>query len=103
MYRGRAAATLAGEAALWSPDRFTECPHEDLREPGRLHVDPFGNLHICQGISIGNLLTPLGEICRSYDPATPHYRTAAGRRTCRAGLPLWAEPGGRLRRRLPSV
>jgi hypothetical protein len=31
-------------------------------------VDPFGNLHICQGISIGNLLKrPLTEIIADYD------------------------------------
>jgi hypothetical protein len=40
-----------------------------LREPGRIHVDPLGNLHICQGIVIGNLFrTPLKEICACYDP-----------------------------------
>ena len=32
-------------------------------------MDPFGNLHICQGISIGNLFrTPLKEICETYHP-----------------------------------
>jgi len=69
MYRGRAAAKLAGRAMphLWSG--FTTCPHEDLREPGRVHVDPLGNLHICQGISLGNMFrTPLREICDGYDP-----------------------------------
>ncbi len=37
----------------------------------RVHVDALGNLHICQGISIGNLLErPLTEIMRDYDPDT---------------------------------
>jgi MoaA/NifB/PqqE/SkfB family radical SAM enzyme len=71
MYRGRAAATLASRAVLRDWETFTECPHEDLREPGRVHLDPFGNLHICQGISIGNLFrTSLREICRAYDPTS---------------------------------
>ena len=71
MYRGRAAAKLLGGATLRPWEQFAECPHENLREPGRVHVDPFGNLHICQGISIGNLFrTPLREICRTYDPAS---------------------------------
>lgn len=77
MYRGRAAAKLAGRAAprLWSG--FTTCPHEDLREPGRVHVDPLGNLHICQGISLGNMFrTPLREICERYD-ADAHPITGA--------------------------
>jgi hypothetical protein len=69
MYRGRAAETLASrvEAKPW--EQFTECPWEELREPQRVHVDAFGNLHICQGISIGNLLErPLAEIMRDFDP-----------------------------------
>jgi hypothetical protein len=69
MYRGRAAVKLADRAALRPWDRFTQCPHEDLREPGRVHVDPFGHLHICQGISIGNLFrTPLRDLCLAYEP-----------------------------------
>jgi MoaA/NifB/PqqE/SkfB family radical SAM enzyme len=69
MYRGRAAEKLVPRAARRPWERFTECPYEDLREPGRVHVDPFGNLHICQGISLGNLFDrPLREICDTYDP-----------------------------------
>jgi MoaA/NifB/PqqE/SkfB family radical SAM enzyme len=71
MYRGRAAEKLAGQALKHPWESFTECPYEDLREPGRLHLDPLGNLHICQGISIGNLFErSLKEICDTYDPDT---------------------------------
>jgi MoaA/NifB/PqqE/SkfB family radical SAM enzyme len=49
---------------------FEECPHEDLEEPGRVHVDPLGFVHLCQGISLGNVLEEgLREICDRYDPA----------------------------------
>lgn len=69
MYRGRAAEKLVARAARQPWGKFVECPHEDLREPGRLHVDPFGNLHICQGISLGSMFrTPLREICEAYAP-----------------------------------
>jgi MoaA/NifB/PqqE/SkfB family radical SAM enzyme len=69
MYRGRAAAELTGGVEGLSSEQFTECPYEDLREPGRVHVDPLGNVHICQGISLGNLFeTPLREISGIYDP-----------------------------------
>jgi len=69
MYRGRAAATLAPRAATRPWQSYDECPYEDLREPGRVHVDPLGNLHICQGISLGNLFrTPLRTLCESYVP-----------------------------------
>jgi len=69
MYRGRAAQKLVSRAKLHLWTEFTQCPHEDLREPGRAHIDPFGNLHLCQGISVGNVFrTPLSEICKTYDP-----------------------------------
>lgn len=69
MFRGRAAVKLAGRAPQVPYQEFATCPHEDLREPGRVHLDPFGNLHICQGICLGNLFkTPLTEICAAYDP-----------------------------------
>ncbi|MBM3179106.1 MAG: radical SAM protein [Chloroflexi bacterium] len=69
MFRGRAAKMLVEKAASqrrW--ERFDSCPHEDLREPGRVHLDPLGNIHICQGITIGNVFeTPLKEICEKYN------------------------------------
>ncbi|UCG53054.1 MAG: radical SAM protein [Candidatus Latescibacterota bacterium] len=69
MFRGRAAENLVERAGRKPWDSFTECPHEDLRDPGRIHIDPLGNVHICQGISLGNLFhTPLGTICDTYDP-----------------------------------
>ncbi|UCC87951.1 MAG: radical SAM protein [Anaerolineales bacterium] len=69
MYRGRATEKLAVNAKRWPWEEFAECPYEELREPERLHVDPYGNLHVCQGISIGNLFhRPLSEICQTYDP-----------------------------------
>jgi hypothetical protein len=71
MYRGRAAARLAPDAPKHPWTAFTTCPYENLREPGRVHVDPLGHVHICQGISLGNLFeTPLAELCAAYDPDT---------------------------------
>jgi len=70
MFRGRAAEKLTKRAPRASWDQFTKCPHEKLQGPDRLHVDPFGNLHICQGIMIGNVhRTRLRQVCRSYDPS----------------------------------
>ncbi len=69
MHRGRAAERLAvGRNKLdWA--RFTECPHEDLENPTRAHVDAFGDLYVCQGIRIGNVFrASLSGICRSYRP-----------------------------------
>src|SRR5512138_346348 len=68
MFRGRAADMLADKATGQPWESFDSCPHEDLREPGRVHVDPFGNLHVCQGLVIGNLFEkPLKQICEAYD------------------------------------
>jgi hypothetical protein len=69
LFRGRAAEKLASRVAAKPWEQFDHCPWEDLRTPERVHVDPFGNLHVCQGISIGNLLQrSLPEIMRDYDP-----------------------------------
>jgi len=69
MFRGRAVEKLVPRATRQPWQRFTACPHEDLRDPGRVHLDPLGNLHICQGISIGNLFEkPLSRICDEYEP-----------------------------------
>ena len=69
MYRGRAAVTLAPSAPALPWDSFDECPHEQLDDPGRVHLDPMGNLHLCQGLVMGNLFErPLKDLVHSYRP-----------------------------------
>jgi hypothetical protein len=69
MHRGRAAAKLSRCFAKTPWHRFTTCPFENLREPERIHVDPLGNVHICQGISLGNAFrSSLEQICADYVP-----------------------------------
>ena len=69
MFRGRAVEKLADRVVGRPWHEFTECPHENLRDPGRVHVDPFGHVEICQGISLGNIFeTTLHEICASFAP-----------------------------------
>jgi hypothetical protein len=69
MYRGRAAARLARRAVHQPWAQLTHCHFENLREPGRVHVDPYGYLHICQGIALGNLTqTSLRDLCQGYEP-----------------------------------
>jgi MoaA/NifB/PqqE/SkfB family radical SAM enzyme len=71
MFRGRAAEKLAHNVQLKPNTDFVECPHENLKDPGRVHIDSFGNVHICQGISIGNIFdSPIKEICQNFDPFT---------------------------------
>lgn len=68
-FRGRAVAKLTEGVARRPWTDFTACPHEDLADPGRVHVDTFGHLHVCQGLVMGNLWRrPLKEIVARYDP-----------------------------------
>jgi hypothetical protein len=70
-FRGRAAQALAGNAPKRPWMQFDSCPYEDLRDPGRVHIDPLGYVHVCQGIAIGNVFErPLSVICHDYDPDT---------------------------------
>jgi hypothetical protein len=69
MFKGRAAVELV-EGVTQRPWReFTECPHEALDTPSRVHVDHLGHLHLCQGLTMGNLFDqPLAEIVADYNP-----------------------------------
>jgi len=71
MFRGRAAMKLTKGLPRKAWRTFSECPYETLDDPGRVHVDCYGNLHVCQGLKMGNLFEqPLREIVASYDPQT---------------------------------
>lgn len=48
---------------------FTTCPYEDLVDPRRVRVDPYGDVHLCQGLVISNLFDcPLPAMVASYRP-----------------------------------
>lgn len=67
-FRGRAVEKLSKGLLLKNWESFHECPYEDLANPKRVHLDPYGNTHICQGISIGNFWElPLSVIIGSYN------------------------------------
>jgi hypothetical protein len=68
-FRGRAVANLSEGVARRPWTEFTECPDEDFENPGRVHVDAFGHVHLCQGLLMGNLWQqPLREMVAGYDP-----------------------------------
>ncbi|MFX0082709.1 MAG: radical SAM protein [Candidatus Hodarchaeota archaeon] len=68
MFKGRAVETLIEGLPKRPWGELNECPYEDFNGLGRIHVDPFGNAHICQGLSIGNFWeTPLSELVKNYD------------------------------------
>ncbi len=70
LFKGRAVEKLAADLPTRPSDIFRECTHEELVAPQRVHVDPFGHVHVCQGLSIGNMWErPISEIVASYQAA----------------------------------
>jgi hypothetical protein len=68
-FRGRAVEKLTAGLPLRPWRNLSQCPYEDLAAPSRVHVDPFGHVHLCQGISMGNMwATPLSQLVRDYAP-----------------------------------
>jgi hypothetical protein len=68
MFKGRAVEKLTeGLPKRWW-EEFTQCPYEDLEDPKRVHIDSYGNVHLCQGLSMGNMWeTPLSTLVRNYN------------------------------------
>ncbi len=71
MFRGRATETLTEGLPTKHWNEFTECPYEDLENPQRVHLDAYGHVHICQGLSMGNIWKiPLSKLTLEYDGKT---------------------------------
>jgi MoaA/NifB/PqqE/SkfB family radical SAM enzyme len=71
MFRGRAVEKLVSGLPTRNWENFTECPYEDLESPGRVHIDAYGDIHICQGISMGNVWqTPLSVVDNIWSAAS---------------------------------
>lgn len=67
MFRGRAVEKLTKNLPFRPWEELCECPYEDLISPSRVHIDSYGNVQICQGISMGNMWrTPLSELVFKY-------------------------------------
>ena len=67
MFKGRAVEKLTAGLPRRPWRDLIECPHEELKSPSRVHVDPYGHVHACQGISMGNMFkTSLSEIINGY-------------------------------------
>jgi organic radical activating enzyme len=69
MFRGRAVEKLVEGLPTRPWEELTRCPYEDLAEPGRVHLDAFGHVHLCQGLSMGNMREiPLATLAHNYNP-----------------------------------
>ena len=68
LFKGCAAETLTPGLPVRDCQELATCPHEDLLRPERVHVDAYGNVHLCQGLSMGNVWEkPLRDVIRDYD------------------------------------
>ncbi|MCK4719421.1 radical SAM protein [bacterium] len=68
LLKGRAVEKLTEGFPGKKYDEFIECTEEDLRNPKRVHIDPYGYVHLCQGLVIGNMFEiPLSELFKNYD------------------------------------
>lgn len=70
LFKGRAAEKLVDGLPVRPIAGMATCPHEDLASPERVHVDAYGHVQLCQGVSMGNMwTTPLSVLVRDYNPA----------------------------------
>jgi hypothetical protein len=70
MFKGRAVEKLTEGLPRRPCAGLKECPHEELKDPSRVHIDSYGNVQLCQGISMGNIWeTPLSTLFEKYDAA----------------------------------
>ena len=68
LFKGRAAEKLTAGLPVRLCKELTTCPHEDLLSPERVHVDAYGNVHLCQGLSMGNIWEKaLPDVVHDYD------------------------------------
>jgi len=70
MFRGHAAARLTACASETMPWReLAQCGKETLAEPGRVHCDRYGGLHLCQGLRIADPAGGLARAIHGYEPS----------------------------------
>ncbi len=68
-FKGRAVEKLTEGLPRKSWAEFNKCLDEDFTNQSRVHIDPFGYVHFCQGITIGNMKkNPLHKLFEDYNP-----------------------------------
>jgi hypothetical protein len=68
-FKGRAVEKLTAGLPTRPWTEFDRCRDEDFSNQSRVHVDPFGYVHVCQGITIGSMRqTPLSRLLVDFKP-----------------------------------
>lgn len=69
LFKGRPAEKLVEGLPRRPWQEFDKCLDEDFSNQKRVHIDPFGYVHLCQGITMGNMKkTPLHRLFEQFDP-----------------------------------
>jgi len=69
LFKGRPVEKLAEGLPRKPWQEFDKCLDEDFSDQKRVHIDPFGYVHLCQGITMGNIKkTPLHRLFEQFDP-----------------------------------
>ncbi len=78
MFKGRAVEKLLSGLPRRPCNGLKQCPYEDLKSPSRVHVDAYGHVHLCQGLSMGNLCccrAHKSSLCHAIDLKTHLHRS----------------------------
>jgi hypothetical protein len=68
-FKGRAVAKLVEGLPRKPWAQLVKCSDENFLDQRRVHIDPFGYVHVCQGIALGNMkATPLSQLLADFDP-----------------------------------
>jgi MoaA/NifB/PqqE/SkfB family radical SAM enzyme len=71
LFKGRPAEKLVEGVPKRPWKEFDKCVDEDFSNQKRVHIDPFGYVHVCQGITMGNMKkTPLHVMFEQFNPHT---------------------------------
>ena len=69
LFKGRAVEKLVEGLPRKPWTEFSKCLDENFSNQSRVHIDPFGYVHVCQGITIGNMnQTPLPKLFAKFNP-----------------------------------
>jgi hypothetical protein len=69
LFKGRPAEKLVEGLPRKPWEGFDKCLDEDFSKQKRVHIDPFGYVHVCQGITMGNMKKiPLSLLLENFDP-----------------------------------
>jgi hypothetical protein len=67
-FKGRAVEKLVEGLPRKPWTQFVKCSDENFLEQRRVHIDPFGYVHVCQGITMGNMKEkPLSQLFADFD------------------------------------